>query len=340
MSPWMRWDALWYQRIAIQGYSATDGTAPFHPLFAWLATPLIRIGICPSLSLLMISSLAGIALFYCFFKLAQLDLLPNDASFALILLAFAPPAFILFAPYPEGLFLLTSVLCLFFARQKLWWLSGLMGGLATLTRQQGLFLFFPMIVELWENSQRELKVLIKKWRDWITLGLIPVGMLVWLLYRAFFINDVQISTSNFQEFIYSALISPSATQVVPTQKFIWPWQAFYYSFLKLVTQPDLDVWVDLITGIFFLIILAITWKKMRLSYRVYSLVIALVSFSFYTGSAHPYMGLSRHLFLAFPIFIGLATSINKMWARFLVVGFSAISMFFLLLLYGLNTWVP
>ena len=33
LSPWLRWDAVWYQRIVTQGYSATDGTTQFHPLF-------------------------------------------------------------------------------------------------------------------------------------------------------------------------------------------------------------------------------------------------------------------------------------------------------------------
>jgi hypothetical protein len=68
LSPWMRWDAEWYRRIVIQGYSASDGTAPFHPLYPWLATPFARLGIVPEFSLLFVSALAGIGLFICFYK--------------------------------------------------------------------------------------------------------------------------------------------------------------------------------------------------------------------------------------------------------------------------------
>ena len=113
ISPWMRWDAIWYERIVSHGYSATNGTTQFHPLFAWLATPLARIGISPSLSLLIISSVSGIALFYFFFKFARMDLSHQDTIYATILFVLAPPAFVVFAPYSEALFLLWAVLCLY-----------------------------------------------------------------------------------------------------------------------------------------------------------------------------------------------------------------------------------
>jgi Gpi18-like mannosyltransferase len=336
----MRWDALWYQRIVTQGYSATDGTAQFHPLYPWMANPLARIGISPTLSLLIITSLAGIALFYCFIKLAQFDLTPKDSFFALILFALAPPAFILFAPYAEALFLLAAVLCMIFIRKKLWWLAGLMGGLAALTRQQGIFLLIPMAWELWEGADRKLSKLIRMWRDWFALGLIPVGMLVWLVYRAISLNDMHVNIAHFQEFVYSIAISPSATQVVPNQQFIWPWLALKNSLVKLFTQPDIDLWVNIIIAVIFLLLLAISWRKLRLSYRLYSLGITWISFSYYTGSVHPYMGLPRHLLLAFPVFIGLAVVIKNKWTRLVFLGLSAVVMTFLLVLYVLNSWVP
>ena len=145
--------------------------------------------------------------------------------------------------------------------------------------------------------------------------------------------------SNFHDFIYSIAISPSATKVVPFQQFIWPWQALKYSLVKLFTRPDIDIWVNIITAVIFLILLALSWRKLRLSYRLYSLGITWVSFSYYTGSVHPYMGLPRHLFLAFPVFIGLAVVIKKQWMRLLFLGCSAVGMSFLLVLYVLNTWV-
>jgi Gpi18-like mannosyltransferase len=340
LSPWMRWDAVWYERIVTQGYSAADGTAQFHPLYPWMAVPFTWLGFSPTLSLLIVSALSGIAVFTFFLKLARYDLPPNDAIFALLLFAFAPPAFILFAPYPEALFLFTAVLCMIFLRQRSWWLAGLMGGLATLTRQQGIFLLVPMAWELWEDGDRNVASIRRYWRDWFALILIPIGMLLWLVYRAVFLNDLQVNFSNFQEFVYSVIVSPSATKVVSIQQFIWPWLALKFTFIKLFTQSDLDIWVNIIVGAIFLIILGITWRKMRVSYRLYSLVISLVSFSYYTGPIHPYMGLPRHLLLAFPIFIGLAALTDNKWMRLLFVGLSSGGMLFLLGLFVLNAWVP
>lgn len=340
ISPWMRWDALWYQKIVSNGYSATDGTAQFHPLYPWLATPLFKIGISSPLSLLLISSLTGIALYILFYKLAKLDLDNNDASFALLLFALTPPAFIIFAPYSESLFLLTAVACFIFIRQKSWWLAGLMGGLAAFTRQQGIFLFIPIVWELWETSGRTFSNVRMLWKDWLALTLIPIGLMVWLIYRAFFLNDLHANYSTPQQILYSILISPSAVKVVPIQQFIFPWLAIRNSIIKLSTNPDIDIWVNIIIALAFLIALVLTWKKMRVSYRLYSAAIYIVSFSYYTGSVHPYMGLPRHLLLAFPIFIGLAQVIKRPWMRLITFSVFAAGMFFLIGLYVLNAWVP
>ncbi len=340
LSPWERWDAVWYQQIVTHGYSASDGTAQFHPLYPWLATPLAWLGISPTLSLLIITSLAGIALYYFFRKFASYDLTTKDATFAIMLFALAPPAFILFAPYSEALFLLAAVLCLVFLRKKSWWLAGLMAGLATLTRQQGILLAVPIAWELWENADREFPKFIQQWRNWFSLILVPVGLLIWLLYRAFLLNDIHTRMTNLQDFLYSFAISPSATKVVPEQQFVWPWQAIYLGFQKLLTKPDIDIWVNIIIALAFLVILAVSWVKMRMSYRLYSLAITLISFSYFTGSVHPYMGLPRHLFLAFPVFIGMAAVVKKQWHRLLLIGLSSVAMLFLLVLYVLKTWVP
>jgi Gpi18-like mannosyltransferase len=340
LSPWLRWDTLWYERIVSQGYSAADGTAQFHPLYPWMAVPFTRLGLQPILSLLIVSALAGIALYYFFLKLAHYDLPNTDAIFAMLLFALAPPAFIIFAPYSEALFLLTAVVCMIFLRQRMWWLAGLMGGLAALTRQQGIILVIPMGWELWENTGRRLVNLRKQWWDWFSILLIPIGASVWLIYRAFHLDDLHINLTNFQEFIYSTAISPSATKVVPMQQFVWPWLALKDTFIKLITQPDTDIWVNVIAALIFLSLFALSWGKMRVSYRIYSLLITIVSFSYYTGSLHPCMGLPRHLFLAFPIYIGLAAVIKNQWIRLLFIGLSILAMSFMIILFVFGTWVP
>ncbi len=340
VSPWMRWDAIWYERIVSQGYSAVDGTAQFHPLYPWMAFPLAKLGISPAISLLFISGLAGIGLFFIFSKLGQLDLQPKDVFFALLIFSLAPPAFILFAPYSEALFLLWAVLSLYFMRQRKWWLAGIMGGLAVLTRQQGIFLILPLGWEIWEAAGRNFKQLLAKWKDAFALTPVLLGMAGWMVYRAAILNDFSGKFTSVQGFIYSILISPSATQVVPAQQFVWPWQALYNAFEKIVRQPDVDIWVNIVAGFLFLVMLSLAWRNMRASYRIYCVAITAISFSSTTGPIHPYMGLPRHLLLAFPAFFGVAAAVNKSWMRFLFVAISAFGMLFMLGLYVLNAWVP
>ena len=340
ISPWIRWDAAWYEKIVTQGYSATDGTAQFHPLYPWFAKPLAIAGISPDFSLVIISSLSGLVLFFFFVKLARFDLPPGDAYYALILFAFAPPAFILFAPYAEALFLLATILCMIFIRQKSWWLAGLMGGLATLTRQQGLFLLIPLAWELSENSGPQACkysetlaglacIRIDSSRD-VRMAFLSSDYIERLACRFWKFPEIYILHLNIPQCcercgepaIYLAL----AGAQIRFGETLYPTRSRYLG--------EYD------SASIFLVCLAISWKKIRLSYRLYSLAITLVSFSYYTGSVHPYMGLPRHLLLAFPIFIGLATVSAKKWVRLLIVGSSSGGMLFLLGLYVLNAWVP
>jgi hypothetical protein len=54
----------------------------------------------------------------------------------------------------------------------------------------------------------------------------------------------------------------------------------------------------------------------------------------------PYMGLPRHLLLAFPVFIGLGPLIRHPWVRLPIVIVGLLSIFFLLLQYTVHGWVP
>jgi hypothetical protein len=170
--------------------------------------------------------------------------------------------------------------------------------------------------------------------------LIPIGLLAWLVYRAIFLNDLHAGFTSIQQFIYSIVISPSASKVVASQQFTWPWLVWKYSIIKLLTEPDVDIWVNLILGIVFLAFLGLAWTRMRLSYRLYSLAIFLVSFSYYTGPTHPVMGLPRHLYLAFPVFIGMAAKVKKPWLRLLIIATCALGLLFVLVLVVIKTWIP
>lgn len=341
LSPWERWDVQYYVWIVTRGYRATDGTAQFHPLFAWLAVPLARLSGQPLLSLLIVASLASLLLLPAFERLARLDLDADAARVSTLLLTFSPVAFILFAPYTEGLFLLFAVACFLALRQQRWWLAGACGALATLTRQQGLLLILPMLWELGQTAQWNVRRAASAWRDWLAIGLIPLGMGIWLIYRAVILGDLQPNLASLHDLIYSVLISPSASKVVTVQTFLWPWQALGLALMQLWRKPaDPDLLTNLIMGAGFIVLLVIAWQRLRPSYRLYAAAITLISFSYHTGPQHPYMGLPRHLLLAFPVLIGAAPALHKPWMRLTAIGAGLTGMLFLLLQYVLHSWIP
>jgi len=340
LAPWERWDVGWYLQIVTRGYQPSDGTAQFHPLFPWLATPLAQLTGNPLLGLLIVASLSGLFMLLAFWRLATLDLDPDTANVSVWLLLSAPISFVLFAPYPEALFLLWAVLCFLFARRKSWWLAGGAGALATLTRQQGLLLVLPLAWELWESAGRDWRRALRSWRDWLSLALIPGGMLLWVLYRAWILHDMHVDTNSFHTLVYSLVISPSANLVVPEQTFMWPWQALTLALRQFGQAPDYRQLIDLGLGGIFVLVLILGWKRLRTSYRIYAVAVAWVSFSYYTGPVYPYMGLPRHLLLAFPVFVGLGASLRKPWPRLSLLAVNLLGMSFLLLQYVLKGWVP
>ena len=322
LAVWERWDTLYYIRIAGAGYSATDGTTTFHPLFPWLARPFALLGGPPVLGLLLISSCATLVLYIVFERLASLDHDSIKARTATFLFAFWPVSYVLYLPYTEPLWLLFAVLCFLYARQKRWWSAGLTGALATLTRQQGLFLLAPLAWELFAAEGYDIKRTLKRWRSWLPFLLIPGAYFGWSLYRMLVLGDVK--TGSLSNLISSALVSPASHLVVKDHALMWPWKAAYLAIQRALSLPYVNAWIDLTLGVLFLLLIALAWRGMRTSYRIYVVVIALVSFSFHTGmipTGGAYLSLPRHLLLAFPVFIGLAARFEhrRLWIVILPV---------------------
>jgi len=326
--PWQRWDTEYYLNIAERGYRLDDGSTQFHPLYPWMGRVFGDVlGGNMLLGLLAASSVCGLLFLIGFERLARLDLSPGASHRAAVYLLHAPLAFVLFAPYTEALFLLSSVVVFLMARRRAWWMAGTAAGLAALTRQQGVFLLIPLAWELWEWSGRDWRKVLGNWRSAMSLALAPAGLLVWLVYRP-------------QTWIYGLLISTGATRVIPEQGFVVPWRALGAAF----SNPRPTTVVDLIlAGIF---VLMFVWGgrslwRLRPSYFLYSAAVLLVSFSYFTGSFQPYMGLPRHCFLAFPLFLPVASWAERRNFDVPIILLGLAGMLLLALFYSTHgVWVP
>ena len=334
VDPWFRWDAKYYMWATSQGFSVQDGSASFHPLFSLLAKPIFYLTGSSLFAILLIATLATLGLYFCFYRLARLDLQDDVAWRATLLFAIFPGSYVFFAPYTESTFLLFSVLLFYFARERRWLLAGICGALATLTRQQGLFLMVPLVMELWSAKQRKPLVL-------SSVLLIPIAYVLWILYRTFALADSYPDFSSTHGLIYSTLISPSAHRVVADQGFLFPLHALYLAMVKLWQDPNVPTSTDLFLGVCMIAITVLAWRNLRNSYRVYVLILLIVSFGYHTGMqvSSPYMGLPRHLLLAFPVFIGLAPRVTPYgMSKLFKVGL--LSMLLLTFFHCLRVWVP
>ncbi len=341
LSPWLKWDVHYYKRIIEVGYVSGNGTAQFHPLFPWLSVPLAYLTGSSQLGLLIVSSIAALGFLSIYVALDRLDNGLQAAHHDALLLLFSPYAFALFLPYTESLFLLWTVLVLWALRQQKWWLAGLCGALATLTRQQGLFLLIPFLAEWWECNDRQWWSFLSNWHQGLSLVLIPLAMLVWIGYRMWFIDGLSLQPVDFHDLVYSIIISPDADRVVAQQSFMWPWKAFYLASVKFLGAPDLDLGINLVLGIIFLGLMIINWSRLRRSYKMYVACIVLISFAYYTGPVHPYMGLPRHLLLAFPVFFGLSRQLPDRKYYLLIIAIGGIGLLLLLSLFVMHAgWVP
>ena len=340
LAPWNRWDVDYYRDIASIGYSRGNGTLQFQPLYPWFAAPLARWIDAPILSLLLVSSIASLSCWLVLIRLGRLDVSGKDAWFGSLLWACFPVSFILFAPYSEALFLLWSVLCLLQARHRRWWLAGGFGALAVLTRRQGLLLILPLGWELWQSWDKDWAGIWSHLADWVSLLLIPATFGVWIGYRKLCLSDVSIEMQGLQSFIYSFLVSPDAQQVVPVQGFFWPWQVLGWAVRILLERGTYQHVLDLGLAALFLMATVISWRYLRPSYRLYVLAIILLSFSYYTGAANPYMGLPRHLMLGFPVFIGVSQAVRERRPRMWLLAGNLLLLSWMVVQYVFHVWVP
>jgi Gpi18-like mannosyltransferase len=283
------------------------------------------------LGLMLVSSVASLLFVLVYWRLASLDIANAETSTKLMM-AF-PASFVLFAPYTESLWLLFAALSFWYARKDNWWAAGAAGGLATLARQQGIVLAVPLAYELWIRREQR-----RDWRAWAAIALIPLALAGWIAYRGIMLSDVHPDFSSFNSLLYSTILAPSATKVVHEQAMLLPWETLWKAITITTQRPTHDNIVNLFLGGVMLLFLALAWKRLRPSYRILVIILYAIAFGYYTGPYIPYMGLPRHLLLAFPVFIGAAPRLEKWKAPLAAV--CMFGMIYMTLRYTLEAFVP
>jgi len=168
-----KWDADWFLRVASHGYDV-EQSASFFPLYPALTAALgfvLRSNlVAGTLISLVAAGLSGVALV----RIARAFTSPAVAADSVLFLALYPIAFVFTAVYSDALFLALAAWSFLFALHRRPWAAGIAASLAVLTRPTGIALFPALLMLLWPERRRIMKVL--------PLALIPAALTGYCIY--------------------------------------------------------------------------------------------------------------------------------------------------------------
>lgn len=297
---WQRWDACWYSKIAAFGYEPRELSVNFWPLFPVLAGSVARlVGGSVALGGMIVSAIAYLAAMVGLYRLVARDTDDETARRTMILITIFPSAFFLFAPFTEALFLALAVWTMTLARERRWLLAAILGGLAGLTRIQGVFLALPIGWEALAAAG------LTAWRPWRELRLPTVawGPLVRGLLASFG------PLVGFVSFLaYTAAIAgqtPLDTQDAwGGKEFFPPWDVVAAAWHWAVDRADPLQFLNLVALIVFGALLLVAAKRLPFAYTLF----ALPQFILLATRIQPtpLTSTTRYVLVLFPAFVIVA----------------------------------
>lgn len=290
LTSWNHQEVTSYLQIAQYGYR-TYAELVFFPLFPWLIATISHF--LGSWSYLLVGTLiSNAALLGAFFMLYHLiaDAVGDEiAQRTLLYLCIFPTAFAFFTSYNEALYLLLVTGTFLAIQRQMWWLAGLVGLLAALTRLDGLLLIIPYFYEMWTQRIHGFYL-----RNYLAIVLIPLGTIIYGVYCWLAFGDplAFVKASNL------TLYTP-----------LWPWQTLS----ELFRQPfgsaaQAYLLLNLSVTLGFILLTILGWRKVRASYSIWQacLLLFLVLEPMAIGNTEILFSSQCFALILFPGFITLA----------------------------------
>ena len=325
LGPWQRFDTQHYMRIAEEGYAHEEDSVfpPLYPIASRILGTLFGSGPAGNLwAAALISNLAFIGLLILLFIVAEHDLGQEFAPRTLIYLTFFPTGFFLLAPYSESLFIFLALASIWAARHNgRFWLAGLLGFLASLTRLTGWVLVIPLAYEWWIQWGRPFLVR----RRGLVLSNVEISAegdrvkLFYLLVNGVAVGLPGLGTAVFLVWRWGAGL-PSITTIyqqhwyqitgIPGTDLIRALQTMFFGGLS--RQGEFTLWFDF----FCVILLAVTtyfvFRRLNVTYGLYSLMLLLFML-LPVSEFKPLYSFSRYALAFFPSFMVLAQAGKNPW---------------------------
>lgn len=318
---WANLDGEHYLAIAQGGY--LNGYQPFFPLYPllmWTATRLTGLSLIITGQIISVVCLL-LALFVAY-KLLSLDGFRASWMLFLTILFFYPTSFYFNAVYNDSLFFLLATSAIYLARRgKLFW-AGLLAGLATLTRLNGLALGFLILAEYifqshgntsiveqwnWQTLKSRIKVSLVParllWSGFIGIVFIPASFLGYLWYIQTRFGD------------WSTLFSSMKTW--DQDKLTFPLQVVWRYIKILFIYPEFHLnygiaALEFVSVCFYIFLLWYSFRRIRVSYWLFFAVSILIPSLTGTFQGMPRYGLHLYpFFLAILLWMKSMSSVSR-----------------------------
>ena len=344
---WYHWDAVAYVRIAHYGYTYIPDTAffPFWPLVEHFGGLLLGSSFPNSyyfagLLLANVCFYFALVLLYC---LLAKDYDPALARRALFYFSFSPYALFFFAGYTESLFVLLALgifLLLRRAQPLDWWLAGLLGFLATLTRSSGIILAIPYLViyvqRFWTKPERAQHGWGQKLNALVPIVLIPAGIVAYMIYLYSTKDNPLIFISQEATFHWHRYLTFPWVGIASSISAVFHTSGFGQSYPQ--TQRYLQNLLDLGFTLLPLAVLALGWRRIPPHYALFALGLMLFTLSF-PQSVEPLASQPRYMMTLFPITALLALWGKRLRFDQLVIAFSISLLAVNIVLFISHYWV-
>ncbi len=299
LNAWNRWDSGQFTTIATHGYQGAWQTA-FFPLYPVLERALTFLVRSPLAAGLIISNLATLVLFMVLYRLIREDFDQERAARALLYCAAFPTAFFLSAAYNESFFLCFVVLSFYQMRRGHWWLAGLFGFLAVLTRSSGLVLLIPYCYEYLRQRDFHLKAIRLNVASCL---LIPLAVILFALFC--YVRFQNLFAFSSAQLVWGRVLRVPGFGLAVAAKIISRQNPLSFSAIHNM--------IDLAAGLAMLGLIVLCfvgpWRLSRdlLTYALYAAAMYLFLTLFPSVDGYPLQSLSRQVIELFPVFIILAS---------------------------------
>jgi hypothetical protein len=358
LGAWRHWDSIWFIRIAEHGYSPYR--AAFFPLYPALLILGHRVSSSYDLVGITISLACYAGAMVLLYRMVRDDLGSRVALWSVVFISFASTSLFFQAVYSESLFLFLTVAGFAAARRGHWWLAGLAGLLAALTRSAGILLLVPFAWMWFEQRRgrtldlpgaRAATGLLSERRapllSLASLLLVPAGLGIYMAYTwQRFGNPLLFMVAERHWHRHMGL--PTAAVVDGTRAFARSAQAIvhhphlYFDFTRL---PFHDQW--LVVGnltaflalVFAVAALVLTWRRLPAAYTVYAVAALLLPLLYPTHST-PLLSMPRFVLVDFPLFVGLAAALaGRPVARAALLAVMTFGLVLLTAIFATGMWV-